>query len=91
MGLFLGFLFYSTNLFVLLPIPHCLNYFSFISCLKMGSDSSNLVLLQEYLVSLVPLPFYVNFRISWTKSTMLSVIWLRLHSICRSILVELMS
>ena len=35
-GLFLGSLFYPIDLLVLLPIPHCLDYHSFIVTFKVG-------------------------------------------------------
>ena len=49
------------SLFV--PVPHYLNYYSFVICLKIRKlETSNFVLFQDHLASHGPLRVHVNFR-----------------------------
>ena len=78
---------------ILLPIPHCLDYCSFIVSLVVKyCQSSMLFPFNIMLVILSILPLYINFKISLCISTKnLLGFWLALHWTYRSSWKELIS
>jgi len=70
-SLFLGSLFYAIGLFVITPVPHCLDYYGCVICLKSRSMSPPTLFFIFKIVLAIrgPLRFPMNFKMNFCICT----------------------
>ena len=66
----MSILFHLSICIYILPIPHCLDYCSFVISLEVGSVSSPTLLFSNIVLAILSLlPFHLNFKTSLSVST----------------------